>query len=61
MAVQPNRPGRKLRVVKSKNQLTKEYIEECKALQEQILKRRNGEPLPSSVDDIRAMREGELR
>ena len=61
MAVQPNRPARKYHVKRSKNQLTKAFIEECKALQERILKRRGGEPLPSSVDDIRAMREGELR
>lgn len=61
MATQPNQPKRRIRVIRSRNVLTKEYIEECKALQERILKRRGGELLPSSVDDIRAMREGELR
>ena len=61
MAIERNRSDRKLRVVKAKSHLTREYIEECKALQEKILKRRNGELLPSSVDDIRAMRNGELR
>lgn len=61
MAVQPNRPNRRIRVTRSKNQLDEAYIEECKALQERILKRRGGKLLPSSVDDIRAMREGRLR
>jgi hypothetical protein len=61
MAVQRAKQPRRLRIIRSKNVLTKEYIDECKALQERILKRRGGEPMPSSVDDIRAMREGELR
>ena len=61
MAIEPNRPNRTLRVRKSKNKLTREYIEECKALQERILKRRGGELLPSSVDDIRAMRNGDVQ
>ena len=49
------------RVIKSRNVLTKEFIDECKALQERVLKRRGGVPVPSSVGDIRAMREGEVR
>ena len=61
MAVQRARQPRRLRVTRSKNVLTKEYIEECKALQERILKRRGGEPAPSSVEDIREMREGKVR
>jgi hypothetical protein len=61
MAIRRNKPTDGLRVIKSKNVLTKAYIEECKALQERILERRGGEPVPSSVDDIRAMREGNLR
>ncbi len=60
MAVQRDRP-RRPRIIKSKNVLTREFIEECKALQERILAKRGGKLLPSSVDDIRAMREGELR
>ena len=52
---------RRLKITRSKNVLTKEFIEECKALQERILARRGGRLLPSSVDDIRAMREGKIR
>jgi len=47
--------------MKSKNVLTKEFIEECRALQERILAKRGGELLPSSVDDIRTFREGTIR
>lgn len=61
MAVEHARHPRRPRIIKSKNVLTKEFIDECKALQERILQRRGGEPVPSSVDDIRAMREGKLR
>ena len=61
MAVQPNRPNRGLHVRRSSNVLDETYIKQCKDLQERILKRRNGELLPSSVDDIRAMREGRIR
>lgn len=61
MAVERSGQPRRPRVIKSKNVLTKDYVESCKALQERILKRRGGELLPSSVDDIRAMRDGELR
>ncbi len=61
MAVQRAKQPRRLRIVRSKNVLTKEFIDECKALQERILAKRGGKPQPSSVDDIRAMREGELR
>lgn len=61
MAVERNGQPRRPRVIRSKNVLTKDYVEACKALQERILKRRGGELLPSSVDDIRAMRDGELR
>lgn len=50
-------PKRKLRIRRSKNKLTKEFIEECKALQERILKRRNGELMPDSVEIIRHMRD----
>jgi hypothetical protein len=51
-------PKRKLRVWRSKNVLTKEYVAECKALQERILKRRGGKLMPSSVEIIRAHRDG---
>jgi hypothetical protein len=61
MAVQRERHPRRPRIVRSKNVLTKEFVEECKALQERILAKRGGKLMPSSVDDIRAMREGELR
>jgi hypothetical protein len=53
-----DKPKRKLRVWKSKNVLTKEYIAECKALQERILERRGGKLMPSSVEIIRAHRDG---
>jgi len=52
------KPKRGLRVVKSKNVLTNEYIEECKALQERMLKSRGGKLMPSSVEIIRAHRDG---
>ena len=58
MAIRPNRANKRLRIRRSKNQLTRSYIEECKGLQERILKRRDGELLPSSVDDIKIAREG---
>ena len=61
MEVQPKQPNRRLHVKRSNNVLDDAYIERCKALQERILKRRKGELLPSSVDDIRAMREGRIR
>ena len=61
MATQPRQPRKRIRVIRSRNVLTKEYIDECKALQGRILERRQGRLLPSSVNDIRAMREGELR
>lgn len=61
MAIERARHPRRPRVIRSKNVLTKEFIEECKALQERILAKRGGKLQPSSVDDIRAMREGELR
>ena len=53
-----DKPKRRLRVVKSKNVPTKEYIAECKALQERILERRGGKLMPSSVEIIRAHRDG---
>ena len=61
MAVERSKQPHRLRVIKSKKVLTKEFIEECKALQERILAKRGGKLLPSSVDDIRAFREGEIR
>ena len=61
MAVERSKQPRRLRVIKSKNVLTKEFIDECKALHERILAKHGGKLLPSSVDDIRAMREGEIR
>ncbi|GEM_PF-2363024 len=61
MAVERRRQPRRIRVMKSKNVLTKEFIEECRALQERILAKRGGELLPSSVDDIRTFREGTIR
>jgi hypothetical protein len=58
MVAQPGQPKRRIRVIRSKNVLTKEYIEECRALQERILKRRGGKLMPSSVEIIRAHRDG---
>ena len=58
MANGPNRANKRLRIRRSRNQLTRSYVDACKALQDRILKRRNGEPVPSSVDDIRAARDG---
>ena len=52
-------PKHKLRVRKSKNKLTKEYVEECKALQERVAKERGGELMPDSVEIIRHMRDGD--
>jgi len=49
---------RGIRVRKSKRILTKEFIEECKALQQRILDSRGGVPLPNSADIIRAHRDG---
>ncbi len=53
-----DKPKRKLRVWKSKNVLTKEYVAECKALQERMLEKRGGKLMPSSVEIIRAHRDG---
>jgi len=61
MAVHKDIVRRKPRLARSRHRLTQEYIEECKALQERILSRRGGEMLPSSVEDIRQMRDGRLR
>lgn len=47
--------------VRPRRRITKEYVEQCKALQEKILVSRGGEPLPSSVEEIRQMREGLIR
>lgn len=58
MAEQPGKPNRKYHIKRSKNRLTNEFIQECTALQERILERHGGEPLPSSVDIIRAHRDG---
>lgn len=51
-------PKRKIRIRRSKNKLTKEFVEECKAFQERILAERGGKLMPSSVEIIRAHRDG---
>jgi hypothetical protein len=50
-------PKRKLRFRRSKNKLTKEFIEECKALRERIRAERGGELVPDSTEIIRHTRD----
>jgi len=61
MAIRPNKENKNLRIRRSRNRLNRSFVDECKALQNRILVRLNGEPVPSSVDDIRAMRDGDLK
>lgn len=57
MAVRHDQPKKRIRVVRSKNQLTRDYVEECRLLQQRILARRGGVPLPDGSELIQMTRE----